>query len=114
MILYKIRLLGQKFVISYQDNVNLSTYWFGSQGVGTDDGVLIEILASRTSEQIKDIIKVYKKGDFHLEQRQTEADLMFTFTVIQSLKYNTCELQQTTIETACVGTVGQRNGGQFI
>ncbi|XP_068596752.1 annexin A5a [Brachionichthys hirsutus] len=31
------------------------------KGPGTDDGVLIEILASRTSEQIKDIIKVYKK-----------------------------------------------------
>ncbi|KAF7663138.1 hypothetical protein LDENG_00217520, partial [Lucifuga dentata] len=30
-------------------------------GAGTDDDVLIEILASRTSEQIKDIIKVYKK-----------------------------------------------------
>lgn len=37
---------------------------FGSQGAGTDDDVLIEILASRTGEQIKDIIKVYKKGDW--------------------------------------------------
>lgn len=36
---------------------------FVSQGAGTDDEVLIEILASRTGEQIKDIIKVYKKGD---------------------------------------------------
>lgn len=36
---------------------------FGSQGAGTDDEVLIEILASRTGEQIKDIVKVYKKGD---------------------------------------------------
>lgn len=35
----------------------------GSQGAGTDDDVLIEILASRTGEQIKDIIKVYKKGE---------------------------------------------------
>lgn len=35
----------------------------GSQGAGTDDDVLIEILASRTGEQIKDIVKVYKKGD---------------------------------------------------
>lgn len=35
----------------------------GSQGAGTDDDVLIEILASRTGKQIKDIIKVYKKGD---------------------------------------------------
>lgn len=34
----------------------------GSQGAGTDDDVLIEILASRTGEQIKDIVKVYKKG----------------------------------------------------
>uniref|UniRef100_A0A3P8RNE5 Annexin n=1 Tax=Amphiprion percula TaxID=161767 RepID=A0A3P8RNE5_AMPPE len=31
------------------------------KGTGTDDEVLIEILASRTGEQIKDIIKVYKK-----------------------------------------------------
>ncbi|XP_056148271.1 annexin A5a [Lampris incognitus] len=31
------------------------------KGAGTDDNVLIEILASRTGEQIKDIIKVYKK-----------------------------------------------------
>lgn len=38
----------------------------GSQGAGTDDDMLIEILASRTGEQIKDIIKVYKKGEsFH-------------------------------------------------
>lgn len=36
---------------------------FGSQGAGTDDDVLIEILASRTGEEIKDIIKVYKKGE---------------------------------------------------
>lgn len=36
---------------------------FASQGAGTDDDVLIEILASRSGEQIKDIIKVYKKGD---------------------------------------------------
>uniref|UniRef100_A0A8C9XQ03 Annexin n=1 Tax=Sander lucioperca TaxID=283035 RepID=A0A8C9XQ03_SANLU len=31
------------------------------KGAGTDDDVLIEILASRTSEEIEDIIKVYKK-----------------------------------------------------
>uniref|UniRef100_A0A3Q3GK22 Annexin n=1 Tax=Labrus bergylta TaxID=56723 RepID=A0A3Q3GK22_9LABR len=31
------------------------------KGAGTDDDVLIEILASRSREQIKDIIKVYKK-----------------------------------------------------
>lgn len=37
---------------------------FGSQGAGTDDEVLIEILASRTGEQIQEIVKVYKKGEF--------------------------------------------------
>ncbi|KAK2839036.1 hypothetical protein Q7C36_013850 [Tachysurus vachellii] len=31
------------------------------KGAGTDDKVLIEILASRTSEQLKEIIKIYKK-----------------------------------------------------
>ncbi|KAI3351446.1 hypothetical protein L3Q82_020301 [Scortum barcoo] len=31
------------------------------KGAGTDDDVLIEILASRTGEQIKDIVKAYKK-----------------------------------------------------
>uniref|UniRef100_A0A665TZP2 Annexin n=1 Tax=Echeneis naucrates TaxID=173247 RepID=A0A665TZP2_ECHNA len=31
------------------------------KGAGTDDDVLIEILASRTGEQVKDVIKVYKK-----------------------------------------------------
>ncbi|XP_053734621.1 annexin A5a [Synchiropus splendidus] len=31
------------------------------KGAGTDDDVLIEILASRTGDQIKDISKVYKK-----------------------------------------------------
>lgn len=34
-----------------------------SQGAGTDDDVLIEILASRTGEQIRDIVEVYKKGE---------------------------------------------------
>ncbi|XP_076005369.1 annexin A5a [Genypterus blacodes] len=31
------------------------------KGAGTDDDVLIEILASRTGEEMKDVIKVYKK-----------------------------------------------------
>ncbi|XP_014054784.2 annexin A5 [Salmo salar] len=31
------------------------------KGVGTDDDVLIEILASRTCAQIKDVVEVYKK-----------------------------------------------------
>uniref|UniRef100_A0AAZ3RL52 Annexin n=1 Tax=Oncorhynchus tshawytscha TaxID=74940 RepID=A0AAZ3RL52_ONCTS len=31
------------------------------KGAGTDDDVLIEILASRTCAQIKDVVKVYKK-----------------------------------------------------
>lgn len=55
--------------------MNLSTYWFVSQGVGTDDGMLIELLASRTSEQIKDIIKVYKKGDFLICNRDKQKQI---------------------------------------
>lgn len=41
------------------------------QGAGTDDQVLIEILASRSGEEIKEIIKVYKRGDV---MRQTRAE----------------------------------------
>uniref|UniRef100_A0A672G8Z6 Annexin n=1 Tax=Salarias fasciatus TaxID=181472 RepID=A0A672G8Z6_SALFA len=33
------------------------------KGAGTDDDVLIEILASRSDQRIKEIVKVYKKGD---------------------------------------------------
>lgn len=35
------------------------------QGVGTEDEVLIEILASRTCDEMKDIAKAYKKGNIH-------------------------------------------------
>uniref|UniRef100_A0A8C2IX59 Annexin n=1 Tax=Cyprinus carpio TaxID=7962 RepID=A0A8C2IX59_CYPCA len=35
------------------------------KGVGTEDEVLIEILASRTCDEIKDIAKAYKKGNIH-------------------------------------------------
>lgn len=59
---------------------------FGSQGAGTDDDVLIEILASRTGEQIKDIIKVYKKGDLLSCEGKKEKQInMFTVTIIVRL-----------------------------
>lgn len=32
------------------------------KGIGTSEGVIIEILASRTKEQIKNIVKAYKEG----------------------------------------------------
>lgn len=35
------------------------------QGAGTNDEVLIEILASRTPEQMKAIIKAYKNGNHY-------------------------------------------------
>lgn len=35
---------------------------FPSKGVGTSEGVIIEILASRTKAQIREIIKAYKEG----------------------------------------------------
>ncbi|KAL6479852.1 hypothetical protein MHYP_G00108850 [Metynnis hypsauchen] len=38
------------------------------KGAGTDDKVLIEILASRTPEQIKEIVKAYKKEHGKLEK----------------------------------------------
>lgn len=49
----------------------------GSQGAGTDDDVLIEILASRTSEQIKDIIKVYQQGDLLSCKRQKQRQFLY-------------------------------------
>lgn len=51
----------------------------GSQGAGTNDEVLIEILASRTGEEIKEITKAYKKGEFHSAMRgeQIKEELMF-------------------------------------
>lgn len=33
------------------------------QGAGTDERVLVEILASRTAQQVRDIIKAYKEGE---------------------------------------------------
>lgn len=42
----------------------LSLFFF-LQGAGTEDKVLIEILASRTCDEIKNIIKAYKKGNVH-------------------------------------------------
>lgn len=57
--------LSDKAMLSHTETIFIHPHIvFGSQGAGTDDDVLIEILASRTGEQIKDIIKVYKKGDF--------------------------------------------------
>ncbi|XP_017547447.1 annexin A5a [Pygocentrus nattereri] len=38
------------------------------KGAGTNDKVLIEILASRTSEQLKEIVKAYKKEHGKLEK----------------------------------------------
>ena len=32
------------------------------QGAGTDEKVLVEILASRTCQQIKDIVAAYRQG----------------------------------------------------
>ena len=32
------------------------------QGAGTDETVLVEILASRTCQQIKDIVAAYRQG----------------------------------------------------
>lgn len=40
----------------------ISPLCFLLKGVGTSEGVIIEILASRTKAQIKEIIKAYKEG----------------------------------------------------
>lgn len=60
------------YVVTYRVHPHIV---FGSQGAGTDDDVLMEILASRTGEQIKDIIKAYKKGDLlNCEREKKKAD----------------------------------------
>lgn len=56
---------------------------FGSQGAGTDDEVLIEILASRTGEQIKEITKVYKKGELLTCESWSQMQII-VFTVCKS------------------------------
>lgn len=42
--------------------VNLSIHGSFSQGLGTDEETLIEILASRNNREILDIKKTYKEG----------------------------------------------------
>lgn len=37
-----------------------------SQGAGTDEGCLIEILSSRSNAEIQEINRVYKAGEFGL------------------------------------------------
>lgn len=55
-----------------------------SQGAGTDDDVLIEILASRTGEQIQEIVKVYKKGDsFRRERANSSTFLLVVLTCLR-------------------------------
>ena len=48
--------------ISLQNKTTNCLHPLVLQGAGTEDNVLIEILASRTPEEMKDIIKAYKKG----------------------------------------------------
>lgn len=56
-------------MLSHYDTLELTGYLFiiiiFLQGVGTEDKVLIEILASRTCDEIKEISKAYKKGNIH-------------------------------------------------
>ena len=47
----------------------------GSQGIGTEDDVLIEILASRTGEQIRNIVKEYKKGELVRWERERQRQI---------------------------------------
>uniref|UniRef100_A0AAR2K9S5 Annexin n=1 Tax=Pygocentrus nattereri TaxID=42514 RepID=A0AAR2K9S5_PYGNA len=57
------------------------------KGAGTNDKVLIEILASRTSEQLKEIVKAYKKGNHYSAcEKKSWADVcVFLLITFQEL-----------------------------
>uniref|UniRef100_A0A8C1U9S1 Annexin n=1 Tax=Cyprinus carpio TaxID=7962 RepID=A0A8C1U9S1_CYPCA len=52
------------------------------KGVGTEDQVLIEILASRTCDEMKDIAKAYKKGNIHCSGTVLVANLRSVCSLI--------------------------------
>jgi len=43
----------------------LITQSFSLQGLGTDEDTLVEILASRTNKEIREIKQVYKQGNIN-------------------------------------------------
>lgn len=47
---------------SLNKSLNNKECYIFSQGIGTDEDTLIEILASRTNREILDIKKAYKEG----------------------------------------------------
>lgn len=42
--------------------VRLTVFFSPSQGAGTDEACLIEILSSRSNAEIKEINRIYKQG----------------------------------------------------
>uniref|UniRef100_A0A8C9XU45 Annexin n=1 Tax=Sander lucioperca TaxID=283035 RepID=A0A8C9XU45_SANLU len=87
------------------------------KGAGTDDDVLIEILASRTSEEIEDIIKVYKKefsgklekdicGDTSGHYQKLLVILLFSVWAGESLIVQVCDLPLQDLFAAGEGKFG--------
>lgn len=71
-------------------NINLSLLASCSQGLGTEEEVLIEILASRNNMEIIDIKKAYKEGAW----QQILSNDHHQASVRKNESYSTCDVEK--------------------